>query len=286
MRRAGDGHTIRCHIPADELRRLQAHRPASRYVTECRCRPGGARDRSQRVARPHRRGHGRPHRRRRQASAPAFIRRQIPPYELLGEEGLALVERKADRLLAEVGIEIRDDEESLQLFRARRRDGRRRHGALRPRPCAGAVRHRAATVHPARPQPGPVGADRRRTTSCWRPTYGSPFVRDLAGGRRYGIARRLPELRQAGLRHAVAAPLRRHGLRADRRAGQQAPPRHGVRPPALQRQGVHGLGHRTRRGPPTPSRWRASRSAPTWSTTTASSSATSTSTRRWCGTPR
>ena len=48
---------------------------------------------------------------------PAFIRRQIPPYELLGEEGLALIESQADRLLAEVGIEIRDDAESLQLFR-------------------------------------------------------------------------------------------------------------------------------------------------------------------------
>ena len=68
-------------------------------------------------------------------------------------------------------------------------------------------------------------------------------MRDLAGGRRYGIAGRLPELRQAHVRHAVAAPPRRHGLRAGRRARQQAPPRHGVRPHALQRQGVHGFGH-------------------------------------------
>ena len=36
-------------------------------------------------------------------TAPAFIRRQIPNYELLGEEGLALVEHKADQLLAEIG---------------------------------------------------------------------------------------------------------------------------------------------------------------------------------------
>ena len=32
------------------------------------------------------------------------------------------------------------------------------------------------------------------------PAYGSPFVRDLAGGRRYALAGRLRELRQAGLR--------------------------------------------------------------------------------------
>ncbi len=41
-------------------------------------------------------------------------------------------------------------------------------------------------------------------------------------------ARRLPELREARLHVAVAAPLGRHRVRAGRRAGQQAPPRHGV----------------------------------------------------------
>ena len=51
------------------------------------------------------------------ASAPAFLRREIPFYELLSEEGLDLVERKADQLLSEIGMEIRDDAEALQLFR-------------------------------------------------------------------------------------------------------------------------------------------------------------------------
>ena len=50
-------------------------------------------------------------------SAPAFIRREIPTSELLGEEGLALIESKGEQLLSEVGIEIRDDAEALQLFR-------------------------------------------------------------------------------------------------------------------------------------------------------------------------
>ena len=34
-------------------------------------------------------------------AAPAFVRRQIPVYELGGEEGLALLEAKADEWLAE-----------------------------------------------------------------------------------------------------------------------------------------------------------------------------------------
>ena len=42
-------------------------------------------------------------------AAPAFIRRQIPVYELVGEEGLALIEAKADELLAEIGVEVHDD---------------------------------------------------------------------------------------------------------------------------------------------------------------------------------
>src|SRR4029079_12507868 len=50
--------------------------------------------------------------------ARAFIRREIPPYELLSEEGLALVEANADRILADVGMEIRDDPEALKLFEA------------------------------------------------------------------------------------------------------------------------------------------------------------------------
>lgn len=39
-------------------------------------------------------------------ATPAFIERRIPPYELLGEEGLAALEAHADRILAEIGFEI------------------------------------------------------------------------------------------------------------------------------------------------------------------------------------
>ena len=65
-------------------------------------------------------------------------------------------------------------------------------------------------------------------TRSSRPNYGSPFVRDLDNGRRYGTHRGLPQLREARLHGALPAPLGRHGLRAGRRAGQQAPPRHGL----------------------------------------------------------
>ena len=195
--------------------------------------------------------------------APAFVRRRIPIYELVGEEGLALIEAKADQLLAEVGIEVHDDV-ALRLFA----DAGATVADERVRFDAGHVRALCSTAPSTFTQLArdpahsvEIGGD----AVVFAPAYGSPFVRDLAGGRRYGSLDRLRELRQAGVVGAVAAPLGRDGVRAGRRPRQQAPPRHGVRPPALQRQAVHGLGDGPPAAPRTPSRWPASPSAPTCS---------------------
>src|SRR5450631_2711182 len=47
-----------------------------------------------------------------------FITRKIPYYEVLGEEGLALIERNADTVLEEIGIDFRDDPEALEIWKA------------------------------------------------------------------------------------------------------------------------------------------------------------------------
>jgi trimethylamine--corrinoid protein Co-methyltransferase len=116
--------------------------------------------------------------------APAFIRREIPTYDLLGEEGLALIESKGEELLKEVGIEIRDDAEALQLFR----DAGATVDGITVRFDPGHVRSLCATApreftqlarNPAKSVQ--IGGD----NVVLAPTYGSPFVRDLAGGRRY-----------------------------------------------------------------------------------------------------
>ena len=62
-------------------------------------------------------------------------------------------------------------------------------------------------------------------------------------------ARRLPELREARVHVAEPAPLGRHGVRAGRRAGQQAPPRHGVLAHQVQRQGRSWARSPPARGP-------------------------------------
>ncbi len=47
-----------------------------------------------------------------------YITRNIPYYEVLGEEGLALMEHNADTILQEIGIDFRDDPECLQIWKA------------------------------------------------------------------------------------------------------------------------------------------------------------------------
>ena len=69
------GHRIRCHLPVDELGRT--------HVAECSA-PDAVAASGGRAGQARRgggeQGGG-------DAAAPAFIRRQIPTYELLGEEG-------------------------------------------------------------------------------------------------------------------------------------------------------------------------------------------------------
>src|SRR3954462_1012540 len=46
-----------------------------------------------------------------------YIRRKIKVYEVLDEEGLALIEKNADTVLEEIGIIFRDDAEALELWK-------------------------------------------------------------------------------------------------------------------------------------------------------------------------
>ena len=118
-------------------------------------------------------------------AAPAYITRRIPYYALLDDEALARIEDHADWILREVGIEIHDDEEALRLFgqagasvtgnRVRFETGQ--VGSL----CATAPREFVQHArNPARSVV--IGGN----NTVFSPAYGSPFVRDLEKGRRYG----------------------------------------------------------------------------------------------------
>ena len=118
------------------------------------------------------------------AEAAGNPRRRIPTYELVDEDGLDALERHADWILGEVGVEFRGDDEALDLFRSAGAgvDGER--VLFEP----GLARHLCST---APSEFRMHGRDPRHTVTIggdhvvFSPAYGPPFVTDLDRGRRY-----------------------------------------------------------------------------------------------------
>lgn len=120
----------------------------------------------------------------------AYITRKIPTYDLLDEESLVKIEQATDTILAEIGIEFRDDAETVDLFRE----------------AGGQVTKISDIASNIKFEPGMIGeilktAPQRFTQHArnparsvqiggdamvFAPAYGSPFVMDVDKGRRYG----------------------------------------------------------------------------------------------------
>lgn len=119
-----------------------------------------------------------------------YITRRIPTFDLLDEESLTRIEATAERILAEIGIEFRDDPETVRLFRAAggktrdlgggRCNIRFEPGLIRDLLKTAPARFTQHARNPARSVE--IGGDR----VVFAPAYGSPFVMDLDRGRRYG----------------------------------------------------------------------------------------------------
>lgn len=114
-----------------------------------------------------------------------YIMRNIPTYDILGEEGLIKIEAAADRILAETGIEFRDDPTLLDMWR---KAGADVSGVLVKFP-KGMLREilKSApsrfTQHARNPAHSVEIGGKSVVLS---PAYGSPFVMDLDQGRRFG----------------------------------------------------------------------------------------------------
>lgn len=119
------------------------------------------------------------------STAPAYVTRQIPYYAMLDEEALVRIEAQADRLLEQTGIEFRDDPAALALWRNAGADVQ----GTRVRAAPELVRSLLATA-PAEFTQHSRNAGRSVRIGgrhqVFAPVYGSPFVRDLERGRRYG----------------------------------------------------------------------------------------------------
>ena len=114
-----------------------------------------------------------------------YIVRNIPTYDVLSEENLVRIERTADRILAEIGIEFRDDPAALDHWR---KAGAEIDGELVRFP-PGMLREILKTAparftQHARNPANSVEIGGRSVV--FSPAYGSPFVMDLDKGRRYG----------------------------------------------------------------------------------------------------
>jgi len=115
-----------------------------------------------------------------------FITRQLAPFEVLSEEGLALIEHNADTVLEEIGIDFKGDPEALDLWRAAGADVQGERVRFPRGLCRGLIQQHAPReyIQHARNPARSVTIGGRNTV--FAPNYGSPFVRDLDGGRRYG----------------------------------------------------------------------------------------------------
>ncbi len=143
---------------------------------------------SERRARGRTRGGARAARRAARAeSAPAlpYITRKVPIYDVLGEEGLSLIEENAETILAEVGIEFREDAEALALWREAGADVDGERVRFPRGLCRKLVQDSAPAVftqHARNPERSvKIGGPH----AVFVPAYGPPFVRSLDEGRRY-----------------------------------------------------------------------------------------------------
>ena len=117
-------------------------------------------------------------------SAP-YIKRKIPFFEVLDEEGLQLIENNADTILEETGIEFRDMPEALDILK---QGGAEIDGVTVRFPrglCRSIIQASAPkeyTQHARNPERNvQIGGK----NTVFVPAYGSPFVYDIDKGRRY-----------------------------------------------------------------------------------------------------
>jgi trimethylamine--corrinoid protein Co-methyltransferase len=119
------------------------------------------------------------------AKVPAFIQRNIPYFDFCVPEQIEEIEVHVDWLLQEVGVEFRDDPKALQILRAAGVDVQ----GEKARFPDGLARQLCSTIPSEFTQ---VARDPAKSVriggrnQVFAPAYGSPFIRDLDQGRRYG----------------------------------------------------------------------------------------------------
>lgn len=118
------------------------------------------------------------------AIAAPYTTRRIGIVSLMDDTSIAIIERNADRILDEIGMDFRGDAETLALFKAHgaRVDGERVR--FDPGWCRDKIKTapKIFTQHARNPARSvQIGGN----AQVYAPTFGSPFVHDMEQGRRY-----------------------------------------------------------------------------------------------------
>ncbi len=114
-----------------------------------------------------------------------YITRALPYYEVLGEEGLATIERNAETILAEIGIDFRDDPEALAIWKAAGADVQGERVRCPRGMCRSLVQKSAPREFIQHARNPARNVRIGGPCTVFAPAYGSPFIRSLDDGRRY-----------------------------------------------------------------------------------------------------
>jgi trimethylamine--corrinoid protein Co-methyltransferase len=113
-----------------------------------------------------------------------FIQRNIPNFEILNDEALAIIEWNADTVLEEIGVNFIENPAALDLWRAVGADVRGERVHI-PRGLARKLCETAPKTYTQYARNPERNVDIGGRNLVLAPVYGPPFVRDAAGGRRY-----------------------------------------------------------------------------------------------------
>ncbi len=114
-----------------------------------------------------------------------YIQRKIATYDILNEEGLCLIEKNADRILQETGMEFRGDPEILEIFKNAGADVNDERVRFEPGMCRSVIQAttpKQVIQHARNPENNVVLGG---SNTVLGPVWGPPFIHDLDQGRRY-----------------------------------------------------------------------------------------------------
>jgi len=114
-----------------------------------------------------------------------YVQRRTGPYEILNEAGLALIERNADTILQEIGMEFRGDPEVLVIFREAGADVTGERVRFERGMCRKIIQATAPASFRQHARNPERSVEIGGTNALFCPSFGPAFVHDIERGRRY-----------------------------------------------------------------------------------------------------